>query len=280
MVVMAVVSAVAVMTSRLGETIRLVQSNKFGAHPAGTTPTDTPWSDGGRPYAGGVDDRQADFIGLSLVAEIRAWQRDELPQLRTMLGNFVGNNATYAVIELYDAYGRLLDRSTGLYLRGGSRHAEIDALDQLALNQARGGHAVIAINRPPCGRPHGDDESRRNCDDRIVDLLRFHRIEPHVYRTPHATDPTVRPGTADRVELAPQGRWTHAAAGRPAPYSAPLSLQRPIDPASLRGWLLDQEIYRLRRHAQADPARAADPRWRGSGRHSSRRPCGAAPSTS
>lgn len=206
-----------------------------------------------------MDDRQADFIGLSLVEEIRAWQRDELPQLRTMLGNFVGNNATYAVIELYDAYGRLLDRSTGLYLRGGSRHAEIDALDQLALNQARGGHAVIAINRPPCGRPHGDDESRRNCDDRIVDLLRFHRIEPHVYRTPHATDPTVRPGTADRVELAPQGRWTHAAAGRPAPYSAPLSLQRPIDPASLRGWLLDQEIYRLRRHAQADPARATDP---------------------
>lgn len=212
-----------------------------------------------RAYAEGVDDQQADFIGLSLVEQIRAWQQDELPQLRTMLGNFVGNNATYAIIELYDAEGRLVDRSTGLYLRGDTRHAEIDALDQLTLKQARGGHAVIAVNRPPCGRPHGGDASQRNCDDRITDILRFHQITPHVYLTPHATDPTVRPGTADPVVLAPRGRWTHAAAGRPAPCSAPLSLQRSIDPAGLRGWLLDQEIYRLRRHAQTDPARAADP---------------------
>ncbi|WP_225828044.1 hypothetical protein [Streptomyces naphthomycinicus] len=206
-----------------------------------------------------MDDRQAEFIGLSLVEEIRAWQRDELPQLRTMWGDFVGNNATYAIIELYDAEGRLVDRSTGLYLRGGTRHAEIDALDQLALKQAHGGHAVIAVNRPPCGRPHGADASRRNCDDRITDLLRFHRITPHVYLTPHATDPTVRPGTADPAVLAPRGRWTHAAAGRPAPCDPPLSLRRSIDPAALRGWLLDQEIYRLRRHALGDPARAADP---------------------
>ncbi len=59
-----------------------------------------------------MDDRQAEFIGLSLVEEIRGWHRDELPRLRAESGDFVGDNATYAIIELYDAEGRLVDRST------------------------------------------------------------------------------------------------------------------------------------------------------------------------